>query len=443
MSWHNKVIWSEGMFLRPQHFQQHDRYLENLIASRLQGVEGYGWGIQELEIDPALLSLGKVAVTKCRGVLPDGTLVSIPADDDAPAPLQVPANIHGEVIHLALPVRRFGAAESDSRDSDAGMARYVPREEDVRDNNAGEDNTSRVQVGKLRLRLMLDSDDRSDYACLKLARVAEARADGAVVLDESFLPPCLDCQAVPRLAAFLTELQGLLHHRGESLAGRMTDGGKGVAEISAFMLLQVVNRLEPLVTHLARTRSLHPEDLYMLGLQMAGELATFSRPDKRPEELPGYNHDDLQETFDPLMRALRQALSMVPEQTATALELQERKYGVRVSPIADRSLLDSATFVLAVNADVAADVLRGRFPGQIKIGPVEQIRQLVNLQLPGIELRPLSVAPRQIPYHAGFTYFELDRSSEYWQQLQNSAGFAMQVAGDFPGLQLEFWAIRG
>ena len=143
------------------------------------------------------------------------------------------------------------------------------------------------------------------------------------------------------------------------------------------------------------------------------------------------------------MRALRQFLSMVPEQTATSLELQDRKYGVRVSPIADRSLLDHATFVLAVNADVSAEVLRSRFPGQIKIGPVEQIRQLVNLQLPGIELRPLSVAPRQIPYHAGFTYFELDRSSEYWQQLQNSAGFAMQVAGDFPGLQLEFWAIRG
>ena len=93
------------------------------------------------------------------------------------------------------------------------MARYVPREEEVRDNNAGEDNASRVQVGKLRLQLLLDSDERSDYACLKLGRIAEARADGAVALDEAFLPPCLDCRAVPRLAAFVTELQGLLHHR--------------------------------------------------------------------------------------------------------------------------------------------------------------------------------------------------------------------------------------
>jgi type VI secretion system protein ImpJ len=52
------------------------------------------------------------------------------------------------------------------------------------------------------------------------------------------------------------------------------------------------------------------------------------------------------------------------------------------------------------------------------------------------------VAPRQIPYHAGFTYFELDHSSQYWKELENSGGFGLHVAGEFPELQLEFWAIR-
>ena len=34
MSWHNKVVWSEGLFLRPQHFQQQDRYIEHLVDGR-------------------------------------------------------------------------------------------------------------------------------------------------------------------------------------------------------------------------------------------------------------------------------------------------------------------------------------------------------------------------------------------------------------------------
>jgi type VI secretion system protein ImpJ len=63
--------------------------------------------------------------------------------------------------------------------------------------------------------------------------------------------------------------------------------------------------------------------------------------------------------------------------------------------------------------------------------------------MPGIAVRPLPVAPRQIPFYAGAVYFELDRGSPHWQLMQNSGGFAIHVSGDFPNLRLELWAIRG
>jgi type VI secretion system protein ImpJ len=55
----------------------------------------------------------------------------------------------------------------------------------------------------------------------------------------------------------------------------------------------------------------------------------------------------------------------------------------------------------------------------------------------------LPVAPRQIPFYAGASYFELDRNSPHWQQMQASGGFAIFVSGDFPNLRMELWAIRG
>lgn len=58
-------------------------------------------------------------------------------------------------------------------------------------------------------------------------------------------------------------------------------------------------------------------------------------------------------------------------------------------------------------------------------------------------LSALPVAPRQIPFHAGASYFELDRDSPHWRQMQASGGFAIHVSGEFPNLRLEFWAIRG
>lgn len=56
---------------------------------------------------------------------------------------------------------------------------------------------------------------------------------------------------------------------------------------------------------------------------------------------------------------------------------------------------------------------------------------------------PVPVTPRQIPFHAGYAYFELDQTHELWDQLKNSGGVAIYVPGDFPGLAMEFWAIRG
>ena len=294
------------------------------------------------------------------------------------------------------------------------------------------------------MRLLLESDQREEYACVPISHVLEQETDKNVKLRDEFIPTVVNCQSAPRLAGFLTELQGLLHARGESLASRVSESGRGgAAEFSDFLLLQAVNRYEPLIAHLATLDGLHPENLYRILVSMAGELATLTSTARRPREFPIYEHHDLRSSFDGVIMALRDSFSTVQKEAATPLPLKERKFGIRVSKIADRTLLDDAVFVLAVHADVPIDDLMKRFPAVVKIGSVERIRDLVNSQLPGIALRPLPVAPRQIPYHAGFAYFELERGSEYWAELGPSGGIAIQIGAEFPGLDLEFWAIRG
>ncbi len=79
MSWNSKVIWSEGMFLQPQHLQQHDRYIEKLLEGRTRPIAAYGWGFSALVLDEAALALGKVAISSARGIFPDGTPFDFPA----------------------------------------------------------------------------------------------------------------------------------------------------------------------------------------------------------------------------------------------------------------------------------------------------------------------------------------------------------------------------
>jgi type VI secretion system protein ImpJ len=442
MSWNSKVIWSEGMLLQPQHLQQHDRYLHTLIESRVCALRPYSWGFSHLKIDEQQLTLGKLALHSCSAVLPDGTPLYLPTDDELPIPLNIPEDARNVLVMVALPTRRPGISEVANENEHNNFARHRSAEYEASDSN-GLNNTALMQIGKMRLRLALESEVANAYTGLGVARVLERRADNRIVLDPDYCPPCLDFRAAPRLGSFADELLGLLHQRGEALSGRLSQpGAAGAAEIADFLLLQLINRSEPLAAHVASMTGLHPEDLFRNLVQLAGELATFTGTRKRSIEFPAYRHDKLRETFFPVMDELRKSLSMVMDSHAIPIPLEERQYGIRVAVIPDPELLKSATFVLAVNADMPAETLRTSFPAKAKIGSVEKIRDLVNLQLPGIALRPLPVAPRQLPFHAGHTYFELDKNSEYWKPLLTSAGFAMHVPGEFPGLQLEFWAIR-
>ena len=444
MSWNSKVIWSEGMFLQPQHLQQSDRYLERLVGGRVRPLLAWQWGFVELVLDEAALSLGKVAIATASGVFPDGTPFDFPGLDGVPDPLEIPPGINSELIVLAVPMRRQGGLDADVTGSDqADLVRYTASEIEVADNTLPSAQSALVQVGRLNMRLMRASEVTDAYATLGTLRVIERRVDNQLVLDKQYIPPMLSVLGNATLAGYIREIRGLLHQRGEVLGARMGQTGRGgVAEIADFLLLQTINRFEPLFDHLGEQIPLHPERLFSTCLTLAGDLCTFSSDKRRPSAYPSYQQDQLEKCFPPLMLDLRRSLSMVLEQNAVAIELQERKYGVRVALVPDKELFRGSAFVLAVNAQMASDVLRSRFPTQVKIGPVERIRDLVNLQLPGIVLRSMPVAPRQIPYHAGFNYFELERGSDLWKQLQSSGGLAMHIAGEFPELELEMWAIR-
>jgi type VI secretion system protein ImpJ len=327
-------------------------------------------------------------------------------------------------------------------DQASGLERYAVAELDVPDNTA--DSSALIQVGQLRMRLMRESDVSDAYACLGTVRLVERRPDNEIILDKQYIPPSLRVNENGVLCGYTREIAGLLHQRGEELAAQVTQPGRGgVGEIADFLLLQTVNRYEPVFMHYTRASLLHPERLFMTCLQLAGDLSTFSRENRRVSTYPDYLHNNLEASFVPLVADLRRSLSMVLNRSAVPIDLQDRKFGVRVALISDQELLKGASFVLAVNAKISPEVLRARFPSQVKIGPVERIRDLVNLQLPGIPLRSMPVAPRQIPFHAGFNYFELERGGELWEQLERSGGMAMHIAGDFPGLELEFWGIKG
>ncbi len=444
MSGRDRVVWAEGMFLRVQHFQQADRWTEHLVHAATRDMAPHRWGVAEIAIDRDMLAIGKFALSSCRGAFADGTPFRLPEDADHPAPLDLTDADRGATVYLKLPAQQPGAYEIGGDRREEAGTRLRRSGFETSDANTGSFASSSIEVGRLRLSYGLSSGPTAGFNLLAVARIVEVRADLTVVLDEKFVAPCLNCAAQPLLSGFLAELQGLITHRVEAIAARMADPTlRGTSEVADFLLLQALNRYDPLLRHaLASAGTMHPEDLYQLCIQIAGELASFTAESKRATVFPPYKHGDLLASFTPVFADLRQSLSAVLEQNAVEIPLQARRHGVRVGTITDRPLLLTATFVLVVRAEMPGEQLRRLLPNQIKIGPVEQIAQLVNVALPGIPIRPVPVAPRQLPYRAGSVYFELERSSPFWKQLESSGAVAVHLAGHFPQIEIELWAIR-
>jgi len=197
------------------------------------------------------------------------------------------------------------------------------------------------------------------------------------------------------------------------------------------------------VSHHVANRFVHPEEFYRLCLEIAGDLATLTSNTRRPAKVAPYQHEDLRASYDPLVAALRAALSVVLEQNAVSIALEKKRFNISVGVVNDKTLFESAAFVLAARADVQTEALRRGFPAQTTIATVESIAKLVNDHLPGVPLQPLAVVPRQIPFHAGFVYFELDRNDARFRDLKSGGGIAIHVPETFPGLAMELWAIRG
>lgn len=444
MTWENKPVWSEGMFLRPQHFQQFERFVGAQLETRVAPLVAHGYGIEQIEIGAGPLMTGKIVINRCSGVFEDGTPFRIPEQAAAPRPLDIMRDTRDQIIHLCIPERRAGIADVALDRTAQAETRYLAEEFEPVDTVHGASSRVPLNIGRLQLSLRTEAEGLEGYNTLPIARVIERRTDDSVVLDTGFIPCCVSVSGSPVLAGFITELEGMLHQRAEAIAGRLgTPGAKAVADITDFLMLMVANRAEAMLKHLSSLPTIHPADFYATLCALAAELSTFTRTSNRPTFMPLYDHRQQRVCFDAVMADLRRSLSKVFEQTAVAIPLTARGYGIQVGQIEDRSLFTTASFVLAVRSAIDTEQLRANIPRLTKIGSVDHIRDLVNRHLPGADLYPMAAEPRQIPFRAETVYFSINARHEQWQAVRTSGAVALHIAGEVPGLELELWAIRG
>ncbi|MEW5980284.1 MAG: type VI secretion system baseplate subunit TssK [Acidobacteriota bacterium] len=456
MSRSRRILWTEGMFLTPHHFQQWDHYHESDLDFHLKALTPHAWGLTELEIHRESLANGQFTLTRCAGILPGGMAFNIPESEEAPPTRSVEGHFDAAAksldVFLGIGLRRDGSPNvSETGKEGPRPTRFRTDVVKIADGVTGE-NEREVAVVQQNLKVLFGDEAVSDYECIKIAELKRT-GQGLMALEETYIPPCLRISASGFLRDMVLRLLEILHAKSSSLAGERGQRTRGLAEFSTsdvanFWLLHTVNSFIPVVDHYYRTVRTHPEQLFLALAQLAGELMTFS-PSGDPRDLPKYNHTNLALTFVKLDEVIQELLKTVIPTGAVQIPLRKESESKFTGQIVDDQLLIGAQVFLAASAEISEGQLITELPQQAKISSMDRIESLLGLALPGVGLTHRPVPPSPLRVKLDYQYFRLESQGspemqQHWDSICKSRTIAIRIPNPkrFTGLKLELWSIK-
>ena len=449
-----KVLWNEGLFLTPHHFQQWDRHLEAEVWQRMRAIQPLCYGFTELKIDEDALAVGDLIVNRCAGIMQDGLLFSTPDTDQAPPTRQLSAVFDSKgaifdarrgaiAVYLAAPLARPGTRATSAAGQVDGVAtRYRQASVLVRDENTAS-NEREVAVARKSLRIVLEGESLDDYTWLKMAEIVRG-ASGRIELVQTFIPPCVQLRASDRLQLILRRTLETLSARSDELTQQRRHRGSGVVEFAmsesaSFALLQIINAAMPAIRHCHSQSGLHPERAFGELSRLAGVLYTFAG-EGHPKDLPLYVHDELSSTFNQLEEQLRGLINVVIPTRAIRITLKQDKESTFSGDLQAED--DELSYYVAITASVRPEKLIKEVPLKIKIAAPEDLDYLVSQAIRGVGLQHLATPPAELPLYPDWQYYKIVSIGESWKSVEAARRIAFFLPTEFKGLRMELLAVR-
>lgn len=443
----SKVVWYEGMYLAPHHFQAQSRSFEDLIQFSTANLWFEPYGLAGFELDAEALRNGNVALVHARGIFPDGLVFHMPDSDPLPPFRYIadlfPPTLESTLVYLALPSRRPGGPNCGLElQSGKNHLRFSAEVRSLHDDNTGSDDRP-VHLARKNMHFLLDTEDREGLVCLPIARIIRD-GSGHPLYDPRFIPPCLRISASERLMMIARRLIGILDEKSAALS-RSRGGGRGMAgfssqEIAGFWFVHTINTSLAVLRHLCVTERGHPEQLYLEMARLAGGLCTFGL-DSHPQTLPVYDHLNLGQCFQDLDEHVRAHLELVVPSNCISVPLKQTGRYMYQGEITDQRCLDRARWIFAVRSEIGELELISRTQRLVKICSQQLLPEVVKAALPGLALSHLPVPPSAVAPKVESQYFGISRTGATWEHIVQTRGVGIYVPGEIPLPEIELLVI--
>ena len=444
----SKVVWSEGMYLSPHHFQTQARFFEDSIHFVGASLWYSPFGFSGSKLDSEALRNGTVSVVHARGVLPDGLPFQAPECDPAPEPRGVadifPPTREFLTVLLAIPpARQSGANCTLAEPNGQPATRFSSESKSLHDDNTGRDEKP-VHVGRKNIRLLFDTEDAGDMVTLPLARVMRD-SSGQYVYDPRFIAPCLQINASERLMQIARRLIEILEEKSAQLArGRRGEGkfraGFSAQEVASFWFQHSINAALSPLRHLYFSKRGHPEELFAEMARLGGALCTFGL-DSNPAGLPLYDHLHLDDCFEQLDQHIRKHLEIIVPSNCIEITLKMTKKYFYEGEVTDTRCLGRSRWVFALQSNIGEAEMISRTPKLVKISSAVSLGDVVKRALPGLRLTHLPMPPGAISPKVESQYYGVSKAGTLWEQIMETRKVGVYVPGELPDPEIELLVV--
>lgn len=441
-----KILWGEGLFLRPQHFQQQDAHAEAMSRRTLLAANSFAWGVRDLDLDADSLKSGVLRFNRIDAIFANGDFFTAPDIDQLPPPLALDTAVAEEgatEFFLALHHINPHGGNSTENTAGSGQARYliVPREtHDLYTDAAEADIATLSKIAHLKSA----NEPRDQFLTLPLVRIRRTSSNGFEV-DSTFLPPSLSLRSAPGLYMLLRRQIDALLAKVDALYGFHREPSKNIIEfrsgdIASFWLLHTASSACATLTHLFRNPDTSPERLFQELLRLAGGLMTFSKACSL-NDLPTYDHGQPGPCFARLDLILRELLDTVISTRYFAIALTQPKPAFHAGRLDSEKINAETAFYLSITAAHPQSEIIESIPLRIKVGSPDDVEKLVLSAMSGVRLSHAAQVPAAIPVRPGACYFALDAHGPLYERMLKAQSVMIYAPESYRDLKIEMIAV--
>lgn len=435
-----KVVWYEGMKLDPHHFQQSDRFNQYSINSRLRLLNPSFWGIKEMQIDLAALAGGSFGFVECRGIMPDGFSFDMPGNDPLPKSRNFEDKFEATSekldVFLALPAENSSGNNCQLEET-ANNSRFMLQNFEMPDYNTGT-NIRSVGIAKPNFQFKFGDEALEDYSALKIGEIARS-SEGKYTMDKSYIPSSLSVSNSEVLQDSVRKLLSALVSKSKELRQQTTiqKPELSLTQVEILLMLQTINSFIPLLNYYYQSQNTHPENLYILLLNLAGQLSTYSNMGIKTAEFPPYDHKHLNEVFTQIIADINAMLNVqkTVERRDVIIPLRKQADTLFVGQLSPGQM--SSQFFLAVSGDLPEKKIISEFPKNIKISAYEEIFAVHQAGIQGVTVEYVARPPAGISTDEKAHYFKINKEGRFWEKVVAKNNIAFFIAAEFKSLHME------